>query len=266
MKPAARSRPQALSVMTVKELRERHSVRSYDASREIPEELRQKLLAEATMVNSHEAGLNFRIVFDSDAPFRGFARSYGMFKGVRNYLAPVIDPTFPDAEERAGYFAEQFVMACVESGLGTCFVSGTFSRDNVDVRTEVYETVPFVVPFGFDEGKPSLIARITASAAHRKRMDARDFFDGTEDEYASALHEFPWLQTGLEAVACAPSALNRRPVRISVKEIDGERRVVASVPDLKTQAIDLGIAKFNFQAAVGGIWDWGNAAAFYKDV
>ena len=237
-------------------------MRSYDASREIPETLRQKLLAEATMVNSHESGLNFRIVFDSDSPFRGFARSYGMFKGVRNYLAPVVDPTFPDAIERAGYFAEQFVMACVELGLGTCFVSGTFSRDNVDVLTEVYEMVPFVVPFGFAGGKPSIVARITASAAHRKRMDARDFFEGTDEEYASALQEFPWLQTGLEAVACAPSAMNKRPVRISVKEIEGARRVTASVPDMKTQAIDLGIAKFNFQAAVGGVWDWGNGAPF----
>lgn len=243
-------------------LESRRSVRSYD---EIPiqEGIVNKLKSEVTFINSHEAGLNFQIFFDDDSPFRGFRRSYGMFRNVRNYLCAVIDPTFPDTYERAGYFAEQFVMEAVKLGLGTCFVGGTFSRENIQARVEVYEKVPFVVAFGYpDEAHSSLLSRVAYRAVHRKKKSVRDFFSGTDAEYKDALSEFNWLETALRAVACAPSAYNRQPVRLSVSEIEGRRHIVATTVEPSKDAVELGIAKFNVADAVGGIWNWGEGAPF----
>ncbi len=81
-------------------------------------------------------------------------------------------------------------------------------------------------------------------------------------EYAEALRKYPWLQKGIGAVACAPSALNARPVRIYVESDDDGLHVTARVDDYEKNAVDLGIAKFNFAAAVGGEWEWGNGGKF----
>lgn len=246
-------------------LRSRHSVRSYKYG-EVSESEARKLRAEATFINSHEAGLNFQVCVGDDGPFKGMARSYGMFHGVDNYLAVLIDPTFPHAFERAGYFAEQFVVEAVKLGLGTCFVGGTFSKAHVKCPVEVYEKIPFVVAFGNpDMAKTPLLARVTSSLIHRVKHSARDFFDGSDSEFEQAKKEFPWLDVALEAVACSPSALNSQPVRLAVGTVDGCRGIIAYTINPEKYAVELGIAKFNVAFAVGGSWDWGEKSIFYKE-
>lgn len=246
-------------------LRSRHSVRSY-SDESLNEAVINKLRSEVTYINTHEAGLNFQLCFDDSSPFAGMARSYGMFRNVRNYMVAVIDPTFPHAYERAGFFAEQFVMEAVGAGLGTCFVGGTFSREHVGARVEVYEKIPFVVAFGIaDTGRTSLLAKAAARIAHRKSRSPREFFDGNDAEFEEAKRTFPWLERGLEAVACAPSALNRQPVRLKITEVGEEKLVTAHTLEPEKYAVDLGIAKYNLAAVVPGIWDWGEGGAFYPD-
>lgn len=261
-------------MLTIDELRKRHSVRSYH-NKEIPSSLRTTLGAEVTMINTHAGGLNFQLIYDDDEPFAGFSRSYGMFRGVRNYLAAVIDPAIPDAMEQAGYYAEQFVMKAVELGLGTCFVGGTFSAKHVNVRKEVYEEVPFLVTIGYPSDKVSLAARLSSKFAHRKVRNPKDFFDGDETHYSDAMKMYPWLTTALEAVACAPSALNHQPVRLTLQN-PAREEVAGGTPDVpmiaafvtsddKFSMVDLGIAKANVAMAVPGVWDWGPDAVFHPD-
>lgn len=250
---------------TLELLQSRHSVRSY-SSRPISEEIRNKLRSEVTFINTHESGLNFQLCFGDDAPFRGAGRSYGMFRNVRNYLAVVIDPTFSDAYERAGYFAEQFVIEALKSGLGSCYVGGTFSRQHVDARVEVYEKIPFVVSLGYpEEGRTPLLAKVAMKFAHRKSMSPRDFFDGNDSEYESALQKFPWLSEALQAVACAPSSLNKRPVRLKVVPENGTPHIAAVTTGQETSPVDLGIAKYNVASVISGVWDWGNPGVFFQD-
>lgn len=261
-------------MLTIDELKKRHSVRSYH-NKEIPSSLRTTLGAEVTMINTHAGGLNFQLIYDDDEPFAGFSRSYGMFRGVRNYLAAVIDPAIPDAMEQAGYYAEQFVMKAVELGLGTCFVGGTFSAKHVNVRKEVYEEVPFLVTIGYPSDKVSLAARLSSKFAHIKVRNPKDFFDGDEIHYSDAMKMYPWLTTALEAVACAPSALNHQPVRLTLQN-PAREEVAGGTPDVpmiaafvtsddKFSMVDLGIAKANVAMAVPGVWDWGPDAVFHPD-
>lgn len=228
-------------------LKSRHSVRGY-LDKPLSEDVKDKLRAEVTMINTHEAGLNFQLCFDDNEPFAGFNRSYGMFKNARNYLAAVIDSTFPHAEERAGYFAEQFVMECVKLGLGSCFVSGTYSPRHVNVNMEVYEKLPFIVVFGLKGDRESRMAGFMSKLVHRGGEDdnPRDFFQGSDSEYKEAKRLYPKLDDGLQGVACAPSAMNARGVRITLE--DGRLKAVFAKGHNLT---DMGIAVYNFEAASG---------------
>ena len=230
---------------TIEQLRGRHSVRSF-ADREIETGLVNRLRSEATYINTHDAGLNFQLRFGDGAPMKGFARSYGMFRNVRNYMAPVIDPTFDHAVERAGYYSEQFVME--------------------DVTVEVYERIPFIVVFGYSEASATtLLGRLASKLTHRVTRQPRDFFDGTDEDYRRSCAEFTWLETALEAVACAPSGYNRQPVRLRSVETPEGPGIAAFTLDPQKDAAELGIAKFNVAAAVGGCWDWGEGGVFVKD-
>lgn len=251
--------------MTLETLEKRHSVRSYS---DVPlnTETEKELEADINMINSHEAGFHFTLFFNQGDPFKGFRRSYGMFRGVRNYLAAVVDTSFPDAHERAGYFAEQFVMKLTELGLGSCFVGGTYDAASVPVQIRADWKLLFLVAFGHEGGKTSMISSLTAKMAHRHERLPRDFFSGSDTELNAARKKFPWIDKALRAVAAAPSALNRQPVRISLLESEGASTLVAGVSDPNPgNLIDLGIAKFNFAAVAPGDWEWGNNAPFYVD-
>lgn len=245
-------------------LEKRHSVRSYSLE-PIPEQIINTLRSEITMINSHEAGLNFQLSFNDSKPFQGFRRSYGMFKNVTNYMAAIIDPSYEFAEERAGFFAEKFVLKMVEIGLGTCFVGGTFSREDLDPRVEVYEKVPFVVTFGYSDIKNTpMLGKLTSKIAHRKDRRLESFFKGTELEKQMLEDSGIDMELALKAVKLAPSALNKQPVRLTCFGNADSCRLGAEVEDYSNNAVDLGIAKCNVQNVIEGEWEWGNSKPFVK--
>lgn len=261
--------------MTIEDLAKRRSVRSY-----VPKPLldsdRKTLEALITDINTHEAGMHLQLFTDSGAPFEGFRRSYGMFRGVKNYVALVVDNSYPFMREKAGYYGEQIVMKAVELGLGTCFVGGTFSSGHVDARVRAGEELLCLIVLGYaDEAHTSLAARLSRKIAKRRSKKPEDFFK-SDISLLEAEKLFPALGQGLEAVALAPSALNKQPVEIGIASDSSEAlngsansvsedgvTVTATVPeDNPMQLIDLGIAMFNFQAVVSGYWDWGLPAVF----
>lgn len=248
--------------MTIEDLRLRHSVRNFKSER-LDANLVNSLKSETTFINTHEAGLNFQLCLGDSAPFKSMLKSYGSFTGVENYLAAIIDPTFPHAYERAGYYAMQFLLMAFTKGLGSCIVGVTFDSSKIAARMEVYEKLPFVVAFGYPAEKKTLLASLTSKIAHIKKRTPRDFFDGTEAEYQHALKAIPYLSTALEAVATAPSALNKQPVRLAVTSIDGKLRIVAHTPNDIKFAVELGIAKCCVASVIDGDWDWGENAPFF---
>ena len=255
---------------TLELLRERHSVRDYDL-KEVPAEIVKSLQADLTMTNTHEAGLWFQMRLNDDDPFRGFKRSYGMFKNPRNYVACVIEPSYPDTVERAGYYAEQFVIKAVGRGLATCFVGGTFDSSAVNVPLRAGQKILMLLLFGYAADKVRPLMSLLSGAMKGKRKPAEFYWDDKETSLEDAEREFPWLRAGLEGIACAPSWANGRPVRIHIREVEGARRVCAFVDTSKDhRLIDLGIAKYNFamaaaQTGAAGDWMWGNDAPFLTD-
>lgn len=249
-------------------IEKRHAVRSYRLV-PISSAEAEKVKADLTMINTLEAGLHFHLVQNSPEAFGMFNKSYGMFRNAANYIAPIIDHSFSDALERAGYFGEKAVLKATEYGLGTCFISGTFSRDAIKVPLRAGQEVPFIIAIGYEDNfdKPRTLASLTKKISHLKKMQASDFFIKRGDwTLEKALAKFPYLKDGLEAIAAAPSALNKRPVRIWIGKDESEDVIRIGIPDMKdVQLIDLGIAKANFTTACPGIFDWGNGARFYLD-
>lgn len=256
-------------MMTPEFLRSRHSVRRYNND-PIEASAVKALKAEITMINTHEAGMHFELVCNDNAPFEGFRASYGMFSGVRNYIAAVVDRSFPDVMEKAGYFSQQIVMKATALGLGTCYVGGTFDESRVNVVLRPDRKILFIIAVGYAESKKdTFISGIAMKLAHRNDRKADDFFEPTGDfTLAEAKKIMSWLNDGLEGLSSAPSSLNRQPVRIRAVEKSGLEWIygptVTAEVDGSNQKnlIDLGIGKFNFAEAAGGSWEWGNGAPF----
>lgn len=247
-------------------LRSRHSVRKY-SQEPLPEELVKKIEAEITMVNTHEAGMHFRLVCGDSKPFEGFRASYGFFSGVKNYIAVVVDPSFPDTYERAGYFSQQIVMEAVSSGLGTCYVGGTFDVSKVPVNLRAGEEILYLITLGYPAHvRQTPIGSLAMKIMHRHDKAPEDFYVTSDGIIlATAKQSCPWLMDGLAGLASAPSSLNKQPVRIFARRDNGALEICAKVENPNPKSlIDLGIGKFNFAFASQTEPEWGNGSPFYS--
>lgn len=248
--------------MTLDDLRLRHSVRAYQ-SVPLSEAQTRSLRAAITDVNTHEAGMHFQLVEDDPEPFRGFSRSYGMIKGARHYIAAVVDRSYPDYMERAGYFGMELVMRAVCMGLDTCFVGGTYSRQHISARVRAGEDLLFLILVGNGSEKGSTVmGSLGKKIARGHKRPVEDFLD-TPLPAENVRELFPKIADALDAVSWAPSSLGKQPVTVHINP-DGVLSM--SVPDKKpAQLIDLGIAMFSLQIAIPGVWQWGNPATFIPD-
>ncbi|MCH5224200.1 MAG: hypothetical protein J1E82_09185 [Muribaculaceae bacterium] len=238
-------------------IKSRHSVRSYKTE-PLSDKIQNALKAEVTMINTHVAGLKFQLFFNNSDPFNGFFKSYGTFENPSNYLAAIVDDGVENIWEKAGYYAEQFVIKCCEMGLGTCFVGGTYDSKSVNVQLKAGEKILFLVLFGYPSGHIRLKEKWLVNFVHRKKYDVTHFFE-PEYTFEKACKDFPGLDKGIEAVACAPSSLNKRPVRLFIGKEFGEGMVCAKVDNKNEKnLIDLGIAKFNYNFVTDTHCQWGN--------
>lgn len=253
-----------MTTPTLAELKQRHSVRRFTAEPIASDSVRS-IKAEITYINTHNAGVAFTLMENDTAPFKGFARNYGMFSGVSNYIVAVVDSSFEHAEEKAGYFGEHLCLYAQRLGLSTCFVGGTYSAGHVPVPLRAGQKIRFLIAIGYarkQENTP--LADMLMKIMHRHDPSPEHFFIPSQKWYLDkSLEAFPFLKDGLEGVACAPSSLNKRPARISVEENSDNLFIKAEVADYGQSAVDLGIAKYNFACAADGEWDWGNGSRFY---
>lgn len=206
--------------MTLDDLRLRHSVRTFTPEPLDDSQIRT-LNAVITDINTHECGMHFQLITDSPDTFKGFARSYGMFRNARNYVACVVDTSYANYMERGGYFGMQVLMRAFTLGLGTCFVSGSYSAKRVEARVRPGEVLLFLIVIGKEpeEASPTLMASLMSKINHRhKWLTPMDFLD-TKLPWEKICDAFPLLLKGLEAVSYAPSAMNKQPVGILIKKI-----------------------------------------------
>ena len=223
-------RPEVLAAMVA-----RHAVRHY-LDTPIPPAVRAELDAAIVRLND-TSGLAMRLLYDEPEGFSGAMAHYGNFRGVRNYLL-LAGSERPGLATACGHAGEQIVLLAQHLGLNTCWVGLTYNKRKARAHLGPDEALVLAVAIGYgaDGGKPH----------RRKPLDELGHVEGGRDAPA-------WFRAGLEAVALAPSGLNRQGTTFTLA---GE--VVRADPGRGTYApIDRGIAMYHFEVgADGGPWRW----------
>lgn len=203
-------------------MRARHSVRQYKAQ-PIAIAVREKINACVEEANA-ESGLDIQVLYDEPKCFDSFMAHYGKFSGVTNYIAIVGNKS---QQEKAGYYGEKIVLKCQELGLNTCWVAMTHGKSQAKIGKG--QKLLILISLGYGE---------TQGVEHKSK---------TIGELSKADEAADWFQTGMEAVCLAPTAMNQQKFLFELK--DGT--VTAKSLGGFYSKIDLGIAKYHFEAATG---------------
>lgn len=236
----------------------RHSRRKYIAqpvNREILESL-QKTIAEFTPFADARAVV---VAQPLDDIFRGIVGSYGKVKGTRAYMAFIGQTNSPSVYEHVGYLGEGLVLEAVSLGLGTCWISGSFSPETVgrDIQLAAEEKVLAVTPLGYpSKGKNVTEKLMSAMVGSYKRKDLAKIS-------VVDLHPLPaWIETALQAARVAPSAINRQPWVFHVSQAGITLAIDKPNHEASfSKRLDCGIAMLHFElganlAGVKGHWEY----------
>ena len=204
---------------------------------------------------NHQGNLSLKLVMNEPAAFGKLSKSYGMFKGVRNYIL-LIGKSGADSKERLGYYGEKLVLLATQLGLGTCWVGGTFDRSIGDLYVQQGEFFSGVITIGNVEPDKSWKERSIFKVTHRKTKAI--------SEMMKAEGEVPeWFLEGMRAVQKAPSAVNAQPVMFTHQK--GIVSAYATSGNYGYEKVDLGIAKLHFElGAGGGTWELKDKGTFHK--
>lgn len=209
---------------------------------------------------NQESGLAIRFMEDGAQTFKSFSSGYGFFTGVPSYFAMVGDKDLSHLRELAGYYGELIVLECTAKGLGTCWVSGTFNKEvcRKQIQLSDEEELLCVIAAGPVAEKKTLKEKAIKLLALKSKKP---------EEFILPDSGLPqWVSRGIDAVAKAPSAMNRQPVHFAYES----GKITASVDEkLNTAGIDLGIAMAHFELGAweslsGGKWTFENGRYLFR--
>lgn len=203
-------------------MKERHSVRQYK-KQAIEKEKRDEIDALISEINA-ESGLQMQAFYDEPKCFDSFMAHYGKFENVTNYIT--IAGTKAQ-QEKAGYYGEKLVLKCQELGLNTCWVAMTHGKTKAKIAKGGKLLIVLSLGYGQNEGTLHQSKSISELSKADKKED--------------------WFIKGMEAVCLAPTAMNQQKFLFELKE----GNVTAKALRGFYTKIDLGIAKYHFEAVTG---------------
>lgn len=201
---------------------------------------------------NRKGNLSITLIEKGGAVFEDFTKSYGMFKGVSTIIALKGKKDVEHLKEKCGYFGEYLVLEATASGLGTCWVGGTFDKNNPIFHLAENEKLVAIITIGNVDKNTTFKEDVIHKINHRKSRDLERFYIAEETPPY-------WFLKGIKAVQRAPSAVNRQKYKFTYK--DG---IVTAFSEDNTPSglIDLGIAKANFAIAANGRFEFGNGGVF----
>ena len=200
-----------------------------------------------------------RVVLVTEAADRVFPRL--VIKGAPAFLATIGYASFPHVEEAVGFLGEYLILTATASGMGTCWVAGTFRRAEAErvLALAPGERLYAVSPLG--QAGPERVVdklfKLAAGSARRKHL-AELVLPGS-----LPFEDSPrWMRAALEAARLAPSARNRQPWRFALGP--GSIEVTLAPGGGKTgnafpQRLDCGIAMLHLELGAAsqgaeGVW------------
>lgn len=200
----------------------RHSVRQYK-NQAIELAKREAINALINDVNA-KSKLSIQAFYDEPKCFNSFMAHYGKFENVENYIAIVGNK---NEQEKAGYYGEKIVLKCQELGLNTCWVGMTHGKSKAEIKRGQKLLVIISLGYGETQGVP-----------HKSKSIA---------ELGKTDQSTEWFARGMEAVSLAPTAVNQQKFLFELKN----GNVTAKNLGGFYSNMDLGIAKYHFEAATG---------------
>lgn len=228
-------------------IRARRSVRTYDG-RAVDEDVLLQLLAESALWgNPFGIPVSFRFLN---------AKEHGLVcpvvTGTELYVGGKIKKV-PHACAAFGYSFEQFVLRAQEMGLGTVWLGGTMNRAAYEAAMDLAEDemMPCASPLGYTAEKMSVREAMMRKAIRAdERLPFEELFFNGDTASPLSAQQAGDLALPLEMVRLAPSAVNKQPWRVIVK--DGaahfycKRSKGFGGGKLDMQMIDMGIALCHF--------------------
>ncbi|WP_346885796.1 nitroreductase family protein [Clostridium sp. UBA4395] len=238
-------------------VKKRYSVRNY---KEQEVELDKRKAIESfvnSLDNPFGKKVNFHYLDNMKMKNEEKLGTYGVIKGSMQYIGTTIKLE-PMALEALGYELEAVILYLAHLGLGTCWLGGTFNRKGFAkaMNIEEDEIFPIITPYGYAATKKhmkEIVMRKMIKADQRKEWNhlfyINDFQSPLTKEKAGE------LEVPLEMVRLGPSASNKQPWRILIKDNAchfyeyKQPGYSASFP-YDIQRVDMGIAAAHFDFSV----------------
>ena len=146
--------------------------------------------------------------------------TYGVISGTKCFIAGKVRDSEKNFED-FGYCMEKLVLFCSGMHIGTCWLGGTYRKTafSESVNLQQDEFIPAVTPVGYFGIKKTTVDKMFrrfAGSDNRKPFDELFF----SERFSIQLSENDKEKYGffLEMVRLAPSASNKQPWRIVVKD------------------------------------------------
>lgn len=228
-------------------VRDRRSVRTFDGKPLSSEDgaLVSKLLSEQG--NPFGVPVEFRAL---DTKEHGLKSP--VIAGEFLYVAAKAE-NVPDFEAAVGYEFERFCLKATAAGLGTVMLASSLNREAFEEAMELTESevMPVASPVGHAARRQSIreAAMRKAVGADKRLAFEEVFFKGS---YGTPLapKDAGRLESLLEAVRLAPSAVNKQPWRVIVEGEKAHFYELHSLNEVKhgdVQKVDIGIALAHFE-------------------
>lgn len=146
--------------------------------------------------------------------------TYGVIRGANAFVGITVENT-ETAMESVGYTFEKLVLTAAAMGLGTCWLAGTFNREQFSGAMKVPDghLFPIVSPIGYPAEKNTLVNSLfrKVSKSDQRKPWSELFF---ENDFATPLTEAKAAEYAfpLEMLRLAPSAANRQPWRVVYRD------------------------------------------------
>ncbi len=238
-------------------VKKRYSVRNY---KEQEVELDKRKAIESfvnSLDNPFGKKVNFHYLNNREMMNEEKLGTYGVIKGAIQYIGTTIKLE-PMALEALGYELEAVILYLAHLELGTCWLGGTFNRKGFAKAMNIKEDeiFPIITPYGYAATKKhmkEIVMRKMIKADRRREWNQlfyiNDFQTPLTKEKAGD------LEVPLEMVRLGPSASNKQPWRILIKDnachfYEYKQPGYSDSFPYDIQRIDMGIAAAHFDFSV----------------
>lgn len=167
--------------MWIDSIKKRTSTRTYD-ERPLESSIKREVLDYLNSTTGpFSAKVKFYLVNIEDSSNKKLG-TYGVIKSAKNFIAAVTEKKEHKSLEQLGYVLEKGILYATSLGLGTCWLAGTFKRqefiNTIELKEE--EELPVITPIGYPRDKRSVVDSFMRFAAgSNNRKDFKElFFEG----------------------------------------------------------------------------------------